>query len=118
MRPESWRAWDGKGFNARLAGVYSGDLSPGSCAGVGRGSLFEIGSLSYDRTSGLFVYLGAISIGKPGATMMACEQKLMTHEAAFFDMLEKVASFKVEDGGLLLSAGDGRALLRFAASAS
>jgi putative lipoprotein len=61
---------------------------------------------------------GAISIGKPGATMMACEQKLMTHEAAFFDMLEKVASFKVEDGGLLLSAGDGRALLRFAASAS
>jgi len=63
-RPQSWRAWDGEGFNARLAGVYSGDLSPGSCAAVGRGSLFELGSLSYDRTSGLFVYLGAISVGK------------------------------------------------------
>lgn len=60
----SWRAWDGTGFNAHLAGAYTGDLSPGSCAAVGRGSLFELGSLAYDRTSGLFVYLGAISVGK------------------------------------------------------
>jgi hypothetical protein len=60
----SWRAWDGKGFNARLSGAYDKDLSPGSCTGVGKGSLFELGSLAYDRTSGLFVYLGAISVGK------------------------------------------------------
>jgi hypothetical protein len=60
----SWRAWDGKGFNARLSGAYGGDLSPNSCTGVGQGALFELGSLSYDRSSGLFVYLGAISIGK------------------------------------------------------
>ncbi|MBN8993911.1 MAG: hypothetical protein J0H94_01705 [Rhizobiales bacterium] len=63
-RPGSWRAWDGSGFNARLSGAYDRDLSPGACTGVGRGSLFELGSLAYDRTSGLFVYLGAISIGK------------------------------------------------------
>jgi putative lipoprotein len=60
----------------------------------------------------------AIAIGKPGATMMACEQNLITQETAFFDVLEKVVSFKIENGGLVLSAGDGRALLRFAASAS
>jgi hypothetical protein len=66
-RVSSWRAWDGSGFNARLSGVYSGDLSSGSCVGVGKGSLFELGSLAYDRTSGLFVYLGAISVGKGDA---------------------------------------------------
>jgi hypothetical protein len=63
----SWRAWDGAGFNARLSGAYDRDLSPGSCTGVGRGSLFELGSLAYDRSSGLFVYLGAISVGKGDA---------------------------------------------------
>ena len=58
-----------------------------------------------------------IAIGKPGATMMACEQRLMTQERAFFDALEKVASFRVENGSLVLKAADGRELLRFAASA-
>jgi hypothetical protein len=62
--PGTWRAWDGSGFNARLSGAYDRGLSPGSCAGVGKGSLFELGSLAYDRISGLFVYLGAISVGK------------------------------------------------------
>jgi putative lipoprotein len=57
-----------------------------------------------------------ISIGKPGATMMACEQGLMTQESAFFAALEKVAAFKVENGGLILTAADGRALLRFGAA--
>jgi putative lipoprotein len=58
-----------------------------------------------------------ITIGKPGATMMACEQRLMNQETAFFDALEKVASFKVENGRLVLKGSDGRELLRFAASA-
>jgi putative lipoprotein len=58
-----------------------------------------------------------IGIGKPGATMMACEQSLMTQERAFFNALEKVASFKVENGSLVMKAADGRELLRFAASA-
>jgi putative lipoprotein len=48
--------------------------------------------------------------------MMACEPKLMKQETAFFDALEKAASFKVENGGLVLQAADGRDLLRFAAS--
>lgn len=58
-----------------------------------------------------------IAIGKPGATMMACEQSLMKQETAFFDALEKVASFKTENGRLVLMASDGQELLRFAASA-
>jgi putative lipoprotein len=59
----------------------------------------------------------ALTIGKPGATMMACEAKLMTQEQAFFNALEKVAGFKVENGRLILTAADGRELLRFAAAA-
>jgi putative lipoprotein len=58
-----------------------------------------------------------IAIGKAGATMMACEQKLMTRERAFFDALEKVASFEVENGQLILRGAAGHDLLRFAASA-
>lgn len=58
-----------------------------------------------------------IALTKPGATMMACEQTLMKQESAFFDALEKVASFKMENGRLVLMAADGRELLRFAASA-
>lgn len=58
----------------------------------------------------------ALSIGKPGATMMACEPNAMTQEQAFFDALEKVAAFKVENGRLVLTAADGRELLRFAAA--
>lgn len=59
----------------------------------------------------------SMTISKPGATMMACEQKLMTQEQAFFAALEKVAGFKVENGALVLAAQDGRVLLRFAATA-
>lgn len=59
----------------------------------------------------------ALSIDKPGATMMACEPNAMTQEQAFFDALEKVAAFKVENGRLVLTAVDGRELLRFAAAA-
>lgn len=59
----------------------------------------------------------ALTVGKPGATMMACEAKLMTQEQAFFGALEKVAGFRVENGRLILTAEDGRELLRFAASA-
>jgi len=58
-----------------------------------------------------------IAIGKAGATMMACEQKLMTQERAFFDALEKVASFEVENGRLTLRDAAGHDLLRFGASA-
>jgi putative lipoprotein len=59
----------------------------------------------------------ALTVGKPGATMMACEARLMTQEQAFFDALEKVAGFRVENGRLILTAAGGRELLRFAASA-
>jgi putative lipoprotein len=59
----------------------------------------------------------ALTIGKPGATMMACEPKLMTQEQAFFDALGKAAGFSIQDGRLILAAADGRELLRFAAAA-
>jgi hypothetical protein len=67
--PASWRAWDGSGFNVRLAGPYRDPAAAGAhtCAPVGKGALFELGSLAYDRSWGLFVYLGAISIGKGDA---------------------------------------------------
>ena len=58
-----------------------------------------------------------IAIGKAGATMMACEQKLMTQERAFFDAMEKVVSFEVENGRLILRDAAGHDLLRFGASA-
>jgi len=62
--PASWRAWDGTGFTVRLAGAYyDSDGTPDICAPVGKGRLFEMSSLAYDRTSGLFVYLGAVSVG-------------------------------------------------------
>lgn len=57
-----------------------------------------------------------LSIGKPGATMMACEAKLMTQEQAFFEALGKAAGFSIQDGRLILAAADGRELLRFAAA--
>jgi len=59
----------------------------------------------------------AMTISKPGATMMACEEMLMRQEQAFFDALGKVAGFKIENGALVLTAQDGRVLLRFAAAA-
>lgn len=66
--PGSWRAWDGKGFNAGLRGPYLDPAGPPhTCAPVGKGALFELGSLTYDENSRLFVYLGAISIGKGDA---------------------------------------------------
>jgi len=58
-----------------------------------------------------------MTIAKPGATMMACEEALMKQEQAFFAAFEKVAGFKVENGALMLTAKDGRVLLRFAATA-
>ena len=58
-----------------------------------------------------------LTIGRPGATMMACEEALMKQEHAFFDALEKVAAFRIENGALLLTAKDGHVLLRFAATA-
>ena len=61
----SWRAWDGSGYNARLAGPYLDPTakSPHVCLPVGRGQLFELGSLAYDRVSRLFIYLGGVSGG-------------------------------------------------------
>jgi hypothetical protein len=62
--PASWRAWDGEDFTVRLAGAYfDRDRNPDTCAPVGKGHLFEMSSLSFDRPSGLFVYLGAVSVG-------------------------------------------------------
>lgn len=63
--PTSWRAFDGTGFNVRLTGPYlaAPGTPPPVCATVGKGQLFELGSLAFDRVSGKFVYLGAVSVG-------------------------------------------------------
>jgi putative lipoprotein len=58
-----------------------------------------------------------ISIGKAGATMMACAPALMDQERKFFAALEKVAAFRIDDQGkLFLLDADGAELVRFAAS--
>ncbi len=56
--PKSWRAWDGSGFTVRFANPYAGKLADPDahvCAPVGKGSLFDIGSVSQDSVSGRFV---------------------------------------------------------------
>jgi len=64
----SWRAWDGDGYSAHLVGPYLDPSGgPHTCTPVGKGSLFELGSLAYDRVSGRFIYLGAVSVGQGDA---------------------------------------------------
>jgi hypothetical protein len=67
--PDTWRAWDGTGFDAHLVGPYLDPAATTShtCTPVGKGRLFELGSLAFDRLSGQFVYLGAVSVGSGDA---------------------------------------------------
>lgn len=56
-----------------------------------------------------------ISIGKAGATMMACPEALMDQERKFFSALERAVSFRVDgEGRLFLMDAKGADILRFA----
>lgn len=57
-----------------------------------------------------------ITIGKAGATMMACPPALMDQEGKFFAALEKAATFRIdaEQGKLFLVDANGVDILRFA----
>ncbi|HEY6630511.1 MAG TPA: META domain-containing protein, partial [Rhizobiaceae bacterium] len=56
-----------------------------------------------------------ISIGKAGATMMACPEALMDQERKFFAALEKAATYRLDgDGKLFLVDANGADIARFA----
>lgn len=55
-----------------------------------------------------------VAFGKVAATMMACPEPAMNQERQFFDMFEKVASYRIGDGDkLFLVDADGTDLARF-----
>jgi heat shock protein HslJ len=54
-----------------------------------------------------------LSIGRPGATMMACTQAMMDQEQAFLGALEKAASYGIDARRLTLADAGGRRLLSF-----
>ena len=56
-----------------------------------------------------------ISIGKAGATMMACPEALMNQEQKFFAALEKAATYRFDGNGkLFLADAKGADVVRFA----
>jgi hypothetical protein len=64
--PASWRGWNGHGFDLRFIDPYTQpteDPAAHICADVGHGRFFEMGSLTFDPTSGLFVMLSSIGHG-------------------------------------------------------
>lgn len=63
------------------------------------------------------IHGSAIRFTKPGATMMACPDPALKHEAAFFRAFDKAVSYRIRNGKLTLYSARGRVLLRFAASA-
>ncbi len=54
-----------------------------------------------------------ISLGQVVATQMACEQKRMEAEGAYFQALGMVKTYTLAEGGLILGDADGKELLRF-----
>ncbi|MDQ2634020.1 MAG: YbaY family lipoprotein [Pseudomonadota bacterium] len=57
-----------------------------------------------------------ITIGKAGASMMACPEAVMDQEQKFFAALEKAASYRIDgDGKLFLVDANGVDLVRFSA---
>lgn len=57
----------------------------------------------------------AISISDIGSTRMACAPEIMAEEKALFDALAQAASFRAEDGKLVIAGKDGGDILRFTA---
>ena len=62
--PHSWRAWDGQGYNVEFINPYvhaPRDAGRHVCDPVGRGHLFEVGSLTFDELRHLFVMVTSIA---------------------------------------------------------
>jgi putative lipoprotein len=59
----------------------------------------------------------ALSIGQAGVTQMACAPELMAAEQALFTAFDKAASYRLDDGHLVIADKDGRDILRFAPAA-
>jgi putative lipoprotein len=57
-----------------------------------------------------------VAFGQIGSTEMACEQAVMDQEHSFHQALERAASFRIEQGKLLMADKDGKDILRFAAA--
>ena len=70
------------------------------------------GGASCNRYFGDFTLTGeGLTISKPGATRMMCEQPLMDQEGLFLTILEMVTRFEIgPDGSLILHASDGRSV--------
>ena len=56
-----------------------------------------------------------VQFGQIGSTEMACEQPVMDQEHKFHQALERAATFRIEQGNLLVADKDGKDILRFAA---
>ncbi|WP_269931609.1 YbaY family lipoprotein [Aminobacter sp. HY435] len=57
-----------------------------------------------------------VEFGQMGSTQMACEQQVMDQEHKFHQALDGAASFRIEQGKLVLTDKDGKDILRFAAA--
>jgi hypothetical protein len=64
--PSAWRAWDGHGYHIAFVDPYVSQINDESahvCAPVGKGSLFDFGSLTLDPVAGIFYAITAIAHG-------------------------------------------------------
>jgi hypothetical protein len=110
--PRSWRAWDGRGFNARFIDPYrdtGSDPAAHVCTPVGRGRLSApIGSVTFHEPSGLYIaVMAAIRPLQPGATpvtglFMATSRDLIEWSPpALIKQMPIPAKFVCEDASLV-----------------
>ena len=67
MDPHLWRAWDGEGFNVEFVdarSVRAAQADEHVCQPVGGGQFYDVGSLSYDPVSDLFILVSFIPKGQ------------------------------------------------------
>lgn len=105
--PSSWRGWGGNGFVVKFADPYSStdiDASLHVCTPVGKGSIFDMGSLSYDLRHREFFVVSYLS------TRVATAERpagvYMTQSKNLSDWTEAKLIAKQNE---LLDGGDGEA---------
>ncbi len=97
--PRSWRGWNGKDYNVNFVDPYrteSFDMKAHTCAPVGKGRIFELGSLSYDPALGSFVAVSGISEGNQGKRLLPG-----AYVSTSPDLIEWSEPVALEDGALL-----------------
>lgn len=97
-------------FIEDIAGRGVVDNSSASLQFMPDGSL--AGNASCNRVISSYAFDGdELSIGKAGATMMACPEALMNQERSLLDQLSKINGYSVDDTGTLtLSTSDGETI--------